>query len=209
MPRGDTTNSIQFDSYPWLLITCIHAEQPGGGGCLQCALVRGRNSVSQNPPDLLDANTTPDGGGWALGAFHLRVIARTVIHFHSGCCALHFILQIRVGNVYPMTLAMFQSLLNASYSYFTMLRGVTGKWAERPKKPEYPLPYSPCSFIFLFLFPFPFPIRFSSNPGNAKSCCWLWSWLLVWHLHMLVVWKDLIGLLARSRHPGSWILACK
>lgn len=65
--------------------------------------------------------------GGHLGAFHLRVIARTVIHFHSGCCALHFILQIRVGNVYPMTLAMFQSLLNASYSYFTMLRGVTGK----------------------------------------------------------------------------------
>jgi len=54
-------------------------------------------------------------------------------------CALHFIsrfvsfrfvsflFQIRVGNVYPMTLAMFQSLLNASYSYFTMLRGVTNK----------------------------------------------------------------------------------
>ncbi|KAH8253866.1 hypothetical protein KR032_007195 [Drosophila birchii] len=36
-------------------------------------------------------------------------------------------LEIRVGNVYPMTLAMFQSLLNASYSYFTMLRGVTTK----------------------------------------------------------------------------------
>ncbi|KAH8390208.1 hypothetical protein KR200_009840 [Drosophila serrata] len=36
-------------------------------------------------------------------------------------------LEIRVGNVYPMTLAMFQSLLNASYSYFTMLRGVTSK----------------------------------------------------------------------------------
>ncbi|EDW46730.1 odorant receptor 43a [Drosophila sechellia] len=36
-------------------------------------------------------------------------------------------MEIRVGNVYPMTLAMFQSLLNASYSYFTMLRGVTGK----------------------------------------------------------------------------------
>ncbi|KAH8415833.1 hypothetical protein KR222_001915 [Zaprionus bogoriensis] len=36
-------------------------------------------------------------------------------------------LVIRVGNVYPMTLAMFQSLLNASYSYFTMLRGVTNK----------------------------------------------------------------------------------
>ncbi|EDV35903.2 uncharacterized protein Dana_GF12239 [Drosophila ananassae] len=36
-------------------------------------------------------------------------------------------LEIRVGNVYPMTLAMFQSLLNASYSYFTMLRGVTNK----------------------------------------------------------------------------------
>ncbi|KAH8237087.1 hypothetical protein KR038_004057 [Drosophila bunnanda] len=36
-------------------------------------------------------------------------------------------LEIRVGNVYPMTLAMFQSLLNASYSYFTMLRGFTSK----------------------------------------------------------------------------------
>ncbi|XP_044249080.1 odorant receptor 43a [Drosophila takahashii] len=36
-------------------------------------------------------------------------------------------LEIKVGNVYPMTLAMFQSLLNASYSYFTMLRGVTSK----------------------------------------------------------------------------------
>ncbi|XP_022230812.2 odorant receptor 43a [Drosophila obscura] len=36
-------------------------------------------------------------------------------------------LEIKVGNVYPMTLAMFQSLLNASYSYFTMLRGVTNK----------------------------------------------------------------------------------
>lgn len=56
-----------------------------------------------------------------------------LIHFHFGCGALHFISQIRVGNVYPMTLAMFQSLLNASYSYFTMLRGVTNKWAERPK----------------------------------------------------------------------------
>jgi len=50
-----------------------------------------------------------------------------LIHFHFGCGALHFIWQIRVGNVYPMTLAMFQSLLNASYSYFTMLRGVTSK----------------------------------------------------------------------------------
>ncbi|KAH8371153.1 hypothetical protein KR093_006331 [Drosophila rubida] len=36
-------------------------------------------------------------------------------------------LEIRAGNVYPMTLAMFQSLLNASYSYFTTLRGVTNK----------------------------------------------------------------------------------
>ncbi|KAH8279520.1 hypothetical protein KR026_012638 [Drosophila bipectinata] len=36
-------------------------------------------------------------------------------------------LEITVGNVYPMTLAMFRSLLNASYSYFTMLRGVTNK----------------------------------------------------------------------------------
>ncbi|XP_030381125.1 odorant receptor 43a [Scaptodrosophila lebanonensis] len=36
-------------------------------------------------------------------------------------------LMIRLANVYPMTLAMFQSLLNASYSYFTMLRGVTNK----------------------------------------------------------------------------------
>ncbi|XP_023162673.2 odorant receptor 43a [Drosophila hydei] len=36
-------------------------------------------------------------------------------------------LVIKAGNVYPMTLAMFQSLLNASYSYFTMLRGVTNK----------------------------------------------------------------------------------
>lgn len=33
-------------------------------------------------------------------------------------------LQIKVGNVYPMTLEMFQSLLNASYSYFTLLRRV-------------------------------------------------------------------------------------
>lgn len=32
--------------------------------------------------------------------------------------------QITVGNVYPMTLEMFQSLLNASYSYFTLLRRV-------------------------------------------------------------------------------------
>ncbi|XP_017958915.1 odorant receptor 43a [Drosophila navojoa] len=36
-------------------------------------------------------------------------------------------LVIKAGHVYPMTLAMFQSLLNASYSYFTMLRGVTNK----------------------------------------------------------------------------------
>ncbi|XP_013104815.2 odorant receptor 43a [Stomoxys calcitrans] len=33
-------------------------------------------------------------------------------------------LQIMVGNVYPMTLATFQSLLNTSYTYFTMLRGL-------------------------------------------------------------------------------------
>ncbi|XP_062553786.1 odorant receptor Or2-like [Armigeres subalbatus] len=33
-------------------------------------------------------------------------------------------LDITVGNVYPMTLEMFQSLLNASYSYFTLLRRV-------------------------------------------------------------------------------------
>ncbi|XP_065079026.1 odorant receptor Or2-like [Ochlerotatus camptorhynchus] len=33
-------------------------------------------------------------------------------------------LEISVGNVYPMTLEMFQSLLNASYSYFTLLRRV-------------------------------------------------------------------------------------
>ncbi|XP_058814369.1 odorant receptor Or2-like [Topomyia yanbarensis] len=33
-------------------------------------------------------------------------------------------LQITVGNVFPMTLEMFQSLLNASYSYFTLLRRV-------------------------------------------------------------------------------------
>ncbi|XP_055550521.1 odorant receptor Or2-like [Wyeomyia smithii] len=33
-------------------------------------------------------------------------------------------LQITVGNVYPMTLEMFQSLLNASYSYFTLLKRV-------------------------------------------------------------------------------------
>ncbi|KAL9708520.1 hypothetical protein quinque_012038 [Culex quinquefasciatus] len=31
---------------------------------------------------------------------------------------------ITVGNVYAMTLEMFQSLLNASYSYFTLLRRV-------------------------------------------------------------------------------------
>uniref|UniRef100_A0AAG5D8E9 Odorant receptor n=1 Tax=Anopheles atroparvus TaxID=41427 RepID=A0AAG5D8E9_ANOAO len=33
-------------------------------------------------------------------------------------------LEVTVGNVYPMTLEMFQSLLNASYSYFTLLRRV-------------------------------------------------------------------------------------
>ncbi|EAT42450.1 AAEL006005-PA [Aedes aegypti] len=33
-------------------------------------------------------------------------------------------LEISVGNVYPMTLEMFQSLLNASYSYFTLLKRV-------------------------------------------------------------------------------------
>uniref|UniRef100_A0A182VV01 Odorant receptor n=1 Tax=Anopheles minimus TaxID=112268 RepID=A0A182VV01_9DIPT len=31
-------------------------------------------------------------------------------------------LEITVGNLYPMTLEMFQSLLNVSYSYFTILR---------------------------------------------------------------------------------------
>ncbi|EDW01592.1 odorant receptor 43a [Drosophila grimshawi] len=36
-------------------------------------------------------------------------------------------LLIKAGNVYPMTLATFQSLLNTSYSYFTMLRGMTNK----------------------------------------------------------------------------------
>ncbi|XP_029728040.2 odorant receptor Or2-like [Aedes albopictus] len=35
-------------------------------------------------------------------------------------------LEISVGNVYPMTLEMFQSLLNASYSYFTLLKRVYG-----------------------------------------------------------------------------------
>ncbi|KAL9921930.1 odorant receptor 43a [Glossina fuscipes fuscipes] len=35
-------------------------------------------------------------------------------------------LQIMVGNVYPMTLTTFQSLLNTSYTYFTMLRGLYG-----------------------------------------------------------------------------------
>ncbi|ALC41233.1 Or43a [Drosophila busckii] len=34
-------------------------------------------------------------------------------------------LAIKVGNIYPMTLAMFQSLLNTYYSYFAMLRRVT------------------------------------------------------------------------------------
>ncbi|XP_039437525.1 odorant receptor Or2-like [Culex pipiens pallens] len=33
-------------------------------------------------------------------------------------------LVIKVGNVYPMTLEMFQKLINASYSYFTLLRRV-------------------------------------------------------------------------------------
>ncbi|XP_055597728.1 odorant receptor Or2-like [Uranotaenia lowii] len=33
-------------------------------------------------------------------------------------------LAIKVGNVYPMTLEMFQSLLNVSYSYFTLLKRV-------------------------------------------------------------------------------------
>ncbi|XP_037953769.1 odorant receptor 43a [Teleopsis dalmanni] len=33
-------------------------------------------------------------------------------------------LRLMVGNVYPMTLETFQSLLNASYSYFSVLRGV-------------------------------------------------------------------------------------
>ncbi|TMW43417.1 hypothetical protein DOY81_011503 [Sarcophaga bullata] len=33
-------------------------------------------------------------------------------------------LQIMVGNIYPMTLQTFQSLLNTSYTYFTMLRGL-------------------------------------------------------------------------------------
>ncbi|XP_055640679.1 odorant receptor Or2-like [Toxorhynchites rutilus septentrionalis] len=33
-------------------------------------------------------------------------------------------LAIKVGNVYPMTLEMFQALLNVSYSYFTLLRRV-------------------------------------------------------------------------------------
>ncbi|XP_058061209.1 odorant receptor Or2-like [Anopheles bellator] len=33
-------------------------------------------------------------------------------------------LELTIGNVYPMTLEMFQSLLNASYSYFTLLRRV-------------------------------------------------------------------------------------
>ncbi|XP_011293472.1 odorant receptor 43a-like [Musca domestica] len=33
-------------------------------------------------------------------------------------------LCLTVGNVYPMTLLIFQSLLNMSYSYFTMLRGL-------------------------------------------------------------------------------------
>ncbi|XP_075169838.1 odorant receptor 43a-like [Haematobia irritans] len=33
-------------------------------------------------------------------------------------------LQIMLGNVYPMTLVTFQSLLNTSYTYFTMLRGL-------------------------------------------------------------------------------------
>ncbi|XP_053693056.1 odorant receptor Or2-like [Sabethes cyaneus] len=33
-------------------------------------------------------------------------------------------LEIKLGNVYPMTLELFQSLMNASYSYFTLLKRV-------------------------------------------------------------------------------------
>ncbi|XP_005179498.1 odorant receptor 49b [Musca domestica] len=33
---------------------------------------------------------------------------------------------IKVGNIYPMTLELFQALLNASYSYFTLLKRVYG-----------------------------------------------------------------------------------
>ncbi|XP_055382465.1 odorant receptor 43a-like [Condylostylus longicornis] len=36
-------------------------------------------------------------------------------------------LKLMIGNTYPMSLETFQSLLNASYSYFTILRGVTNK----------------------------------------------------------------------------------
>ncbi|XP_013102404.1 odorant receptor 49b [Stomoxys calcitrans] len=34
--------------------------------------------------------------------------------------------SIKVGNIYPITLELFQSLLNASYSYFTLLKRVYG-----------------------------------------------------------------------------------
>jgi len=57
----------------------------------------------------------------------LHFISLFVLFRFVSVCFVSFLFQIRVGNVYPMTLAMFQSLLNASYSYFTMLRGVTNK----------------------------------------------------------------------------------
>uniref|UniRef100_A0A1I8Q2M8 Uncharacterized protein n=2 Tax=Stomoxys calcitrans TaxID=35570 RepID=A0A1I8Q2M8_STOCA len=36
-------------------------------------------------------------------------------------------LKIRAGGIFPMTLEAFQSLLNATYTYFTMLRGMMAK----------------------------------------------------------------------------------
>lgn len=35
--------------------------------------------------------------------------------------------QIRAGGIFPMTLEAFQSLLNATYTYFTMLKGMMAK----------------------------------------------------------------------------------
>lgn len=47
-----------------------------------------------------------------------------IIRFERLLIDRFLLLQIKIGNVYPMTLEMFQSLLNASYSYFTLLRRV-------------------------------------------------------------------------------------
>lgn len=127
--------------FSFFILFFFFAVLAGYAGGLQCALDGVQPALSPNPSDLSNANAKAFGGEWkGLAVLRIRLHFIWQILIVAFVCALHFMsrfsflvscfwfpFQIKVGNVYPMTLAMFQSLLNASYSYFTMLRGVTNK----------------------------------------------------------------------------------